>query len=316
VIDQFEHIFTLVDDDAEAAHFLKSLFTAVTDPTSRLRVIITLRADFYDRPLLHPEFGNLLRQRTEVVMPLMADELVRAIAGPAERVGVTLEPGLVAEIVADVNEQPSALPLLQYALTELFEQRAGRHLTRKAYQSVGGVGGALARRAEEVYAGLDRAGKSATRQLFLRLVTLGEEVKDTRRQISLSELITIAVGSPEVVEDPEREPDSYEPNSDEGLPSTQPSPASDLNRPTGIMEYVIEAFGRSRLLSFDRDPTTRTPTVQVAHSALLREWRRLRDWLDASRIDLRLQRLLSTAADEWIKANQEASFLLRGARLA
>jgi WD40 repeat protein len=82
------------------------------------------------------------------------------------------------------------------------------------------------------------------------------------------------------------------------------------------MEAVIEAFGRSRLLSFDRDPSTRTPTVVVAHSALLREWRRLSDWLDASRVDLRLQRLLATAADEWLNANQEASFLLQGARLA
>ena len=87
VIDQFEHVFTLVEDNAEAAHFLNSLFTAVTDPTSRLRVIITLRADFYDRPLLHPDFGNLLRQRTEVVIPLMADELVRAIVGRPSELG-------------------------------------------------------------------------------------------------------------------------------------------------------------------------------------------------------------------------------------
>jgi hypothetical protein len=82
------------------------------------------------------------------------------------------------------------------------------------------------------------------------------------------------------------------------------------------MEAVNKIFGRSRLLSFDRDPSTRTPTVEVAHSALLREWRRLSDWLDVSRVDLRLQRQLATAAEEWLNANQEASFLLQGARLA
>ena len=222
-IDQFEHVFTLVDDNAEAAHFLNSLFTAVTDPTSRLRVIITLRADFYDRPLLHPNFGNLLRQRTEVVIPLMADELVRAIVGPAERVRVTLEPGLVAAIVADVNEQPGALPLLQYALTELFERREGRHLTRKAYQLIGGVGGALARRAEEVYAGLDKAGQSATRQLFLRLVTLGEGVKDTRRRISQSELTSIAFGPSVVVEDSAGQPEPYKSRTMEVSPPLFPN---------------------------------------------------------------------------------------------
>ena len=316
VIDQFEHVFTLVDDNAETAHFLSSLFTAVTAPSSRLHVIITLRADFYDRPLLHPDFGNLLRQRTEVVMPLMADELVRAIAGPAERVGVTLEPGLVAAIVADVNEQPSALPLLQYALTELFERRQGRHLTRKAYQLVGGVGGALGRRAEKAYAGLDKAGKSAARQLFLRLVTLGEGVKDTRRRISQSELMSIDFGPHAAAEDSTGGLEPGESIPDGGRPAALPQPASAMSKHAGVMEAVIEAFGRSRLLSFDRDPSTRTPTVEVAHSALFREWRRLGDWLDASRVDLRLQRQLATAEEEWLNANQEASFLLQGARLA
>jgi hypothetical protein len=316
VIDQFEHVFTRLDANAEAAHFLNSLYTAVTDPASRLRVIITLRADFYDRPLLHPEFGNLLRQHTEVVTPLMADELVRAIVGPAERVGVTLEPGLVATIVADVNEQPSALPLLQYALTELFERREGRHLTRKAYQRVGGVRGALGRRAEEVYAGLDKAGQTATRQLFLRLVTLGEGVKDTRRRISQAELTSIAFGTPDAAEDSAGQPEPSEPIPDGGPPPAHTQPASAQSWHAGVMEAVIKVFGRSRLLSFDRDPNTRTPTVEVAHSALFREWRRLRDWLDASRVDLRLQRQLAAAADEWLNANQEASFLLQGARLA
>ncbi len=70
LIDQFEEIFTLVHDEAERALFLRSLLVAVTRPRSRLRVILTLRADFYDRPLLYSGFGELFRQRTEVVLPL------------------------------------------------------------------------------------------------------------------------------------------------------------------------------------------------------------------------------------------------------
>ncbi len=315
VIDQFEQAFTLVNDRAEIRNFLNNLFTAVTDPASRLRVIITLRADFYDRPLLQPDFGNLMRHRTEVVMPLTADELVRAISGPSERVGVTLEPGLAAAIMADVSEEPSALPLLQYALTELFERREGRRLTMKAYQSVGGVSGALARRAEEVYSGLDKAEQSATRQLFLRLVTLGEGIKDTRRRMSLSELTSIAIGSPGDAERPVKAPEPDGSAIDRGLPPALAQYATVPARREGAMETVIEAFGRSRLLSFDRDPVTRTPTVEVAHSALLRAWQRLSNWLDASRVDLRLERLLGAAADEWLSANQETSFLLHGARL-
>ena len=78
---------------------------------------------------------------------------------------------------------------------------------------------------------------------------------------------------------------------------------------------VLDAFGRARLLTFDRDPATREPTVEVAHEALLREWERLRSWLDESRADLRLQRLLAAAAAEWLAASKDPGFLLRGARL-
>jgi hypothetical protein len=98
VIDQFEELFTLVEDEATRAHVLDVLYAAVTDPLSRLRVIITLRADFYDRPLLHPNFGTLIRECTEVVLPLATTELGRAIVSPADRAGVRLEQGLEAAI--------------------------------------------------------------------------------------------------------------------------------------------------------------------------------------------------------------------------
>jgi hypothetical protein len=110
VIDQFEELFTLTEDEAVRAQFLASLCAAVLDPHSRLRVVATLRADFYDRPLLYPDFGELMRQRTEVVLPLSSEELEQAIVGPAARVGVTLEANLIAAIVKDVDEQPERCP--------------------------------------------------------------------------------------------------------------------------------------------------------------------------------------------------------------
>jgi hypothetical protein len=164
IIDQFEEIFTHAK--TETAHLLNLLLAAATDPRSPLRIVVTLRADFYDRPLMYPDFGELMRQRTEVVVPLTTDELERAITGPAERVGAVLEQGLVTAIIADVNEQPGALPLLQYALTELYVRREGHLLTRRAYESIGGVLGALGRRAEEVYAELDADNQAAFRVDF------------------------------------------------------------------------------------------------------------------------------------------------------
>jgi WD40 repeat protein/transcriptional regulator with XRE-family HTH domain len=282
VIDQFEEVFTLVENEEDRRHFLESLFAAVSDPRSPVRVIATLRADFFDRPLLYSRPGELWRQRTEVVLPMAADELERAIVRPAARMGVGLEPDLLAAIVQDVGvSQPGALPLLQYALTELFEQRDRRRglMTLQAYRASDGVHGALGRRAEAIYSGLDNEEREEARQLFLRLVTLGEGVEDTRRRVRRAEVASAA-------------------------------------RDEGALERVLDVFGRYRLLTFDRDPLTGGPTVEVAHEALLRSWGRLREWLDSSRESLRVHRRLMAAAAEWNGSGRDRSFLAPGARLA
>jgi WD40 repeat protein len=278
IVDQLEELFTLVEDEALRTHVLTLIERAVRDPASRLRVIVTLRADFYDRPLLYRGFAELLREGVVTVAPLSPDEIERAISGPAGGAGVELEHGLLAEIVADVLDEPGALPLLQYALTELFERRDEGRLTRSSYAAIGGVSGALAGRAEELYAGLGPGGREAARQLFLQLVTLGEGA-DTSRRVARAQLDSLDVDQES-------------------------------------LSACIGAFGSSRLLSFDRDPRTGDPTIEIAHEALLTAWDRLRGWVDSAREDLRTHRRLAVAAAEWEESNRDPSFLLRGSHLA
>jgi len=277
LIDQFEEVFTLLDDEAARVRFLELLTNAVqSDP--RLHLIVTLRADFYDRPLLYEAFAALIRNRTEVVIPLTTEELEAAIIKPAERAGLQVAPNLVADIITDVREEPGTLPLLQYALTELFERRTANLLRLESYQNIGRVTGAVARRADELYNALSPAQKSVARQVFLRLVTLGEGVEDTRRRALRSELAAVA-------------------------------------KDKDALQTILDNFGKFRLFTFDHDAQTREPTVEVAHEALIREWVQLREWLDAGRGDIRTQRQLSAAANEWQTAKRDPSFLLRGSRL-
>ncbi len=278
VIDQFEELFTYEQPESERRQFLNVLHTAVTAPDSRIRLIISLRADFYDRPLLYEDFGKLMQARTQVVLPLTTLELEQAIIAPAERVDVVVEPNLVAAMVADVRQEPGALPLLQYALTEVFERREGRTITLQAYEDIGKVAGALARRAENVFNEMPLEQQTIAAQIFLRLVTLGEGTEDTRRRVNRSELMSIV-------------------------------------NDTTVLESVLQTFGRHRLLSFDHDQVTREPTVEVAHEALIREWGRLRQWLDNSREDVRQQRRLAHLTSEWLAAGKDPSFLLRGVQL-
>ncbi|MDQ7035299.1 MAG: hypothetical protein Q9P01_10835 [Anaerolineae bacterium] len=271
---QFEELFTQVDDEDIRRHFLDLIYQAATSDSGRLFVVVSIRADFFNKPLLYEGIGDLIQAHTQVVLPLSTDELERAITGPAKRVGLQIDTNLIAAIVADVRQEPGALPLLQYALTELFERRDGNRLTLDAYIASGGVHGALARRAEEVFQHLDNHLQFVARQMFLRLVTLGEGIEDTRRRAKRSELL--AVGD---------------------------------NR--HHVDTVIAAFGQS----FDRDSTTREPTVDIAHEALIRNWGQLRQWLSDSRSDIRLQRSLNQAAQEWQANDKDSGYLMLGGRL-
>jgi WD40 repeat protein/DNA-binding SARP family transcriptional activator len=279
VVDQFEELFTLTDDERERSTFLELLRVAAADPGSRLRVVLTLRADFYDRPLEEPRFSELLAARSVAVPPLTSDELERAITAPAREVGARVEPGLVAEIVGDVASQPGALPLVEFALTELFERRDDQGaMSLGSYRQIGGVAGALAARAEHLFGAMGPGGQAAARQVLLRLVTLGEGREDTRRRVTRAELAAL-----------------------------------DLD--VENLDAMLDAFGRHRLLTFDREPSTREPTVEIAHEALLREWPRLRGWIDEARDDLRRARALTRSATEWHAADDDPSFLLVGSRL-
>jgi WD40 repeat protein len=331
VIDQFEEVFTLLDDTATRVQLLDSLVEAILDPRSRLRVVVTLRADFLDRPLQYVDFGELLQRRSELVLPLTPDELERAIVEPAARAGILIDDHLVARIVRDVGGQPGALPLLQYALSELYARRDGRTLTAAAYEAIGGVHGALAQRAETIFAGLSPAAQETCRQLFLRLVTPGEGVEDTRRRVRMAELevereeqTNERTEEPQDREPQDREPQNREPQDrepqnrepqDREPQNREPQNREPQNRELHTTE-VIERYGAARLLTFDRDPITRGPTVEVAHEALIRSWPRLRAWIDESRAALRVQQRLAQAAREWRTAERDPSFLARGVQLA
>ena len=271
VVDQFEEAWTLAEP-GEREQFLDGL-AAVAAGQSGVRVVVTIRADFFDRPLAHPALGPLVSAHTFSVTPMTSAELLDAIQLPALALGVTFEAGLDTQLVAEVVSQPASLPLLQFALAELYDQRTGSTVTAASYGKMGGVAGAIAARAEQVYGELDREQRQATRRLFARLVTPGDEAADTRRRARRSEL------------------------------------------PDAVLE-VVDQLGAHRLLTFDHDPVTREPTVEVAHESLLRSWPRLQRWIDDDRDWLRQLGHLSGAAVSWDERGRETADLYAGTRLA
>ncbi len=277
VIDQLEELF-LHPDSAVTSTFLRALAALVTPPGSGTRAVLTLRADFYDRPLQHRELAESFLAGVVTVLPFSAADLEQAVVQPAVRAGAEIEPGLVVELVAEAVDRPGALPLLQYALTELFDRSGGGVMTSSAYHDIGGLRGALRRRAEALYTTLGPGQQDVATEVLLRLVRVVPGERDSRRRVPISELS-----------------------------------GTDLD-PVDLSE-VLEQLARHRLISLDRDAATAEGTVELAHEALLWEWDRYAGWVERHRAALGERDALVRAVEEWESSGKHPDFLLKGRRL-
>ena len=189
VIDQLEELFTICDDASRRERFLDAVLYAAGAPGARTSVIVVLRADFYGYAASAPALATALAANHELIGPMREDELRAAVERPARHVGLRVEPGLADAVVADVIDQPGALPLLSHALLETWGRRRGRTLTLAAYRAVGGARGALARSADAVIASMDAPRQAIARGIFLRLVEVGDGTDDTGRRAQRHELV-------------------------------------------------------------------------------------------------------------------------------
>ena len=291
VVDQFEEVFTYRPQDEQAkarfekarAAFFANLMLAAAASGGRVAVVLTMRSDFLGACASFPRLNDVLNTHLVQVGPMQEDELREAINRPAYLVGCEVEPALSERLLADVEGQPGALPLLQFALTEVWKKRDVRRLTLRAYEALGGVEGALEHRANEIFQRFKPEEQEFCRRIFLRLVQPGEGTEDTKRRVPYHELLP---------DDPER---------------------------AAAMREVIRVLAHrdARLITTEGTDAT-DGAVEVAHEALIRGWTQLRRWIETERAGLRIQRRLTEAAQEWADARPEAKedFLYSGARLA
>ncbi|KAM3108453.1 nSTAND1 domain-containing NTPase [Phormidesmis sp. 146-33] len=179
VIDQFEELFTLCAEE-ERQSLIDVLLVGVKDVPG-LKIVLTLRADFCGQAYAYRPLADALHEADLKLGPMNREELRSAIVQPAVKVGMQLEAGLVDRILDDVGREPGSLPLLEFALTQLWAKQKRGQLTHEAYSEIGGVARALANHAEAIYAQLSKEQQKQTQQIFLQLVRLGEGTEDTRR---------------------------------------------------------------------------------------------------------------------------------------
>lgn len=202
-IDQFEELFTLNPQRAEQELFLSTLAAMTESAHSRIKIVLALRADFYGICAAFPWLNERINESQILVGPMSRQELRDAVVLPARRSGLQLEDGLADTILDDVGAGSAAgggsLPLLGHALMETWMRRRGSTMTLEGYQAAGGVAGAIAQRAEEVFTHLDATEQVAARHLLLRMINPGQGTPDTRRRVIRNSLVGVD-DSPEVTE--------------------------------------------------------------------------------------------------------------------
>ncbi len=289
VVDQFEELFTVTKENATS--FQNALLGLTRQ--DGVRVVITVRADFYPS-LMSSALWPEIRENRYEVLPLGEAALAEAIRKPAEKVGVYIEAALVERLVGDAREEPGVLPFVQETMILLWDKVVRRFLPLSAYEALilprsaydkhaphgtTGLDAAIAIHARGVLSGLTVEQQDIARRVFLRLVNFGDGRPDTRRQ--------------------------------------QPRSALQLNYDPRLVDTTIAhlAGDRSRLLTIGGSEGEADPKVDISHEALITAPSTIRTWIEEGRVDELFRRDLQEDAEEWLAAKRDASYLYESARL-
>ena len=285
VIDQFEEVFTRCEDVEEREHYFHCLMGALSETEQKLCLIIAIRTDFVGKCLEH-EYSRLAQQVQQhmiSVLPMKPDELKEAICKPAEQVRLSIEPTLVTQILNDIAGAPGSLPLLQYTLKELYQQRQDNTLVLTAYQALGGITGTLDQRATDIYNSFAKSQQLTVQHIFQQLTQLGEGTEDTRRRVFQDDLVAEPKHSAQQVK----------------------QVIETLSSPDNRLLVTSEVVSKS-------DESERMAIVDVAHESLIRHWKLLRQWIEENRDLLRQQRKIEASAVTWRTQGKKSRYLLQG----
>ncbi len=279
-IDQFEEVFTQIAREEERVAFLNLLTHAASVEQGRVIILCAMRSDFVSNCATYPKLNAMLNRQFMQIGAMQSDELVSAIAQPALRMGLRIEPDLIAQIINDMHGEPGSLPLMQFALKDLFDFQQEKGgliaLTQNDYLQRGGIHKSLERHADKTFAGLSMDEQELARSVFSGLIEIGRGTQDTRRTANFDELV--------------------------------PS-----NTQTDQVEALISKLADARLVTTDE--AAGRDTVTISHEKLIDAWPWLKKLVNENRDVIALQNQIAEDSKEWVENKKDASYLYSGARL-
>jgi hypothetical protein len=278
VVDQFEEVFTLCGNETARQAFITNLLALTLAPSPPHIVILTMRSDFesYIDHIHIPRLKQRYFEPAKVeVLPLSASELRTAIEQPADLIGLKYEEGLVDALIQDLRGEPAELPLLQFTLLKLWEDRERNRMTWAAYHRLEHGRHALARSADEFYERLDPDEQVTAERILLELVQIGEGAQFTSHRVRRASL--------------------YE---DGEVPDQ--------------IDRVLAKLVDAQLVRLTDGATAYDAQVELAHETLIYHWPRLVGWLQEGRESRRQRQRLTAAAEQWDAHGRHPSALWRG----
>ena len=309
VIDQFEELFTLSDRSFRTGYIDTILHLAKHDSSAMFRVVLTMRRDYYNLCHEFTELYNWVEDKqgcAKFSIRRMSDAQLRScIERPLAMAGVGETGVFVNRVLADVGDQPGELALLEMALTESWRRRGayGGDLL-KAYMDIGGTAGALARVGDDVFNKLDHIEKSLAEASLIRLVRLGDTGGTTRRVATRDEFSENAWN---VLQKLARQ--------DYGrlvYIGGQPTLKQEADN---VEQLTPNDFSKSTDMK-NSHPQQTVETAELSHEALVSQWPRYQEWLQASPSLKRVHDGLMSIAKSWATTTTKKSEeLLTGSRL-
>ena len=289
IADQFEQLYTSYNDESQ--HLFLDLLLSIIQPSNydslSTVMVTTMRVDFLDKALSYPPFAEALKQGDIKLGSMTRDKLEQVIEQPALKYEVAFQDGLVERILSDVYNKEDCLPLLEFALEELWNKRSkrlkkaslqgkqtDRQLTHEDYTEIGEVKGALATYADEVYNNLTPAQKEQLPKIFIQLVNVSQFTKDrtdrryVRRVAKKTEL------------------------GEKGW-------------------RLVQILAEKRLVVTNRNADDED-TVEIIHETLIKEWLLIETWMKGNRDFGTWLERLRAAMSQWEKSDRDSGALLRG----
>ena len=281
LVDQFEEVYTYqsqqdLDGNNDRKAFVESLLCAASDRSQNVSVILTLRSDFLGKTQQNPQLNKLFASQGVLVAMMQPEQLAIAITEPARRAGYELDKATVNLLITESGGRDGALPLLQFALTQIWQGLLDGVTPADTLERAGGVGGALASKAKSLYDALTTDQQQIARSAFLSLIQLNDDNKATRRRARISELVTSTHDEQSVREV--------------------------INRFVNPNVWIL-------VTSSNKDEVE---MVEIAHETLINNWKELREWLDLQGESLKKKRKIEEASLEWKNRNKSKDYLLQG----